>query len=49
MAAPIVSGFVGLIKSKNKNISNQEIIKMLDKNSINKNNFKIIDIKSVLN
>lgn len=49
MAAPIVSGFVGLIKSKNKNISNQEIIKMLDKNSINKNNFKIIDVKSVIN
>ncbi len=49
MAAPIISGLVGLIKAKNKNISNQEIIKIINKNSILKNNIKIIDIINSLN
>ncbi|MDI1317433.1 S8 family serine peptidase [Flavobacterium sp.] len=49
MAAPIISGLIGLIKSKNKNISNQEILKILDANTITKNNIKIIDIVSSIN
>lgn len=49
MSAPIVSGFVGLIKSKNKNISNQDILKLLNSNSITKNNIKILDVVSNIN
>jgi subtilisin family serine protease len=49
MAAPIVSGFVGLIKSKNNNISNQDILKILNANTINKNNLKILDVVSNIN
>ena len=49
MAAPIVSGFIGLIKSKNKNISNQEIVKILNHNTINKNNLKILNVVSNIN
>lgn len=49
MAAPIVSGFIGLIKSKNKSISNQEIIKILNANTSTKNNIKILDVKSGIN
>ena len=44
--APIISGLIGLIKSKNKNISNQEILKILNANTITKNNIKIVDIVS---
>ncbi|CAM3775092.1 S8 family serine peptidase [Flavobacterium gelidilacus] len=44
MAAPIVSGFIGLIKSRNKNISSQEISRILNANSILKNNLKTLDI-----
>lgn len=46
MAAPIISGYIGLIKSKNKNLSNQEIIQILNRNSILKNNLKILNITS---
>jgi hypothetical protein len=46
MAAPIVSGFIGLIKSKNKNISNQDIQLILNKNTIIKNNIKILNIST---
>jgi subtilisin family serine protease len=49
MAAPIISGLVGLIKAKNKNISNQNIIKIINNNSIIRNNIKIIDIINSLN
>ena len=49
MAAPIISGFIGLIKSKNKNISNQEVLRILNSNSVIKNNIKILDIISSLN
>ena len=49
MAAPIISGLVGLIKAKNKNISNQDIIRIINKNSILKNNINIIDIINSLN
>lgn len=38
MAAPIISGIIGLIKSKNKNISNQEILRILNANTISNNN-----------
>jgi subtilisin family serine protease len=49
MATPIISGLVGLIKSKNKNLTNQKIIEILNKNTINKNNLKIVDVVSSLN
>lgn len=49
MAAPIISGIIGLIKSKNKNISNQEILRILNANSISKNNLKILDIINSIN
>jgi subtilisin family serine protease len=48
MAAPIVSGFVGLIKSKNKNSTNQEILKILNANTITKNNIKILNTNNTL-
>jgi subtilisin family serine protease len=48
MAAPIISGLIGLIKSKNKNISNQEIQEILDVNTITKNNIKILNIVNSL-
>jgi subtilisin family serine protease len=46
MAAPVISGLIGLIKSKNKSITNPQI---LNKNTINKNNIKIVDVISSLN
>jgi len=49
MAAPIISGIIGLIKSKNKNISNQEIQRIINANSISKNNLKILDIINSIN
>jgi subtilisin family serine protease len=49
MAAPIISGLIGLIKSKNKNISNQQIRDILNRNTINKNNIKIVDVIGSLN
>ena len=49
MAAPIISGLVGLIKSKNKNTTNQQILKNLNRNTINKNNLKIVDIIGPIN
>lgn len=49
MAAPIISGLVGLIKSKNKNSTNQQIIDILNRNTINKNNLKIVDVIGTLN
>jgi subtilisin family serine protease len=48
MAAPIVSGFVGLIKSKNKNSTNLEILKILNANTITKNNIKILNTNNTL-
>lgn len=48
MAAPIVSGFVGLIKSKNKNSTNLEILKILNANTITKNNIKILNTTNTL-
>ena len=49
MAAPIISGLVGLIKARNKNISNQDIIKIINNNSIIKNNIKTLEIINSLN
>jgi subtilisin family serine protease len=49
MAAPIVSGFVGLLKSINKNLTNQQIISIINRNSVSKNNFKILDVISSIN
>lgn len=49
MAAPIVSGFVGLLKSINKNLTNQQIISIINRNSVSKNNFKILDVTSSIN
>lgn len=49
MAAPIISGLVGLIKSKNKNATNHQVLEILNRNSINKNNLKIVDVISSLN
>ena len=48
MAAPIVSGFIGLIKSKNKNSTNIEILKILNANTITKNNIKILNTNNTL-
>lgn len=49
MAAPIVSGFIGLIKSKNKSVSITEIMKILNSNSSSRNNLKILEIKNKIN
>ena len=49
MAAPVISGLIGLIKSKNKSITNSQILNILNKNTINKNNIKIVDVISSLN
>lgn len=49
MAAPIVSGFVGLLKSMNKNLTNQQIISIINRNSVNENNLKILDVISTIN
>jgi len=48
MAAPIVSGFVGLIKSKNKGIRNKEILKILNANTIQRYNMRILNIVSYI-
>jgi subtilisin family serine protease len=49
MAAPIVSGFIGLIKSKIKNISNSEVMKILNANTINRNNIRTLDVIANIN
>jgi subtilisin family serine protease len=49
MAAPIVSGFVGLLKSMNKNLTNQQVINIINKNSVRENNLKILDVVSSIN
>lgn len=46
MSAPIVSGFIGLLKSQNKKLSNEQILKLLNTNSIQLNNLKILDAKN---
>lgn len=47
MAAPIIAGFVGLLKSKNKNISIEEIERIIYSNSTTINNIKVLKIKSI--
>jgi subtilisin family serine protease len=47
MASPIIAGFVGLLKSKNKNISVEEIERILNTNSILINNIKVLKIKNI--
>ncbi len=47
MASPIIAGFVGLLKSKNKNISVEEIERILNSNSIIINNIKVLKIKNI--
>ena len=49
MAAPIVSGFIGLLKSINKNLTNQQIMSIISRNSITENNIKILNVISTLN
>jgi subtilisin family serine protease len=49
MAAPIVSGFVGLLKSMNKNLTNQQVINIINRNSVRENNLKILDVVSSIN
>ena len=49
MAAPIVSGFVGLLKSMNKSLTNQQIISIINRNSVSENNIKILDVVSTIN
>lgn len=49
MAAPVISGLVGLIKSKNKSLRNPQILKILNKNTINKNSIKIVEVIGSLN
>ena len=48
MAAPIISGLVGLIKSKTKNLSNKQVIKILDKNTVIRNNLKMVDVINLI-
>jgi subtilisin family serine protease len=43
MAAPIISGYIGLLKSKNKNITNKQISNLLISNSKIKNNIPIFN------
>ncbi len=47
MAAPIVSGFVGLLKSMNKNLTNQQIISIINRNALGENNFRILNVSSI--
>ena len=47
MSTPIISGYIGLLKSINKNISNEEIIKNLNRNSTIINGIKILNIKQI--
>jgi subtilisin family serine protease len=49
MAAPIVSGFIGLLKSQNKNISTREVVELLDRNTVTKNDIKILNAISTTN
>jgi subtilisin family serine protease len=49
MAAPIVSGLVGLMKSKNKDAGYQEILAILNRNSVTKSSIKAVDVISTLN
>ena len=49
MAAPVVSGFVGLLKSKNKNLTNQQVLGIISRNSITENNIKILNVISTIN
>ena len=49
MAAPIVSGFIGLLKSKNKNLTNQQVLGIISRNSITENNIKILDMIGTIN
>jgi subtilisin family serine protease len=46
MAAPIISGIIGLIKSKKKDISNQEILRIINANAIKKNKINILKISN---
>jgi len=48
MAAPIISGLVGLIKSKTKNLSNKQVINILDKNTVIRNNLKMVDVINLI-
>ncbi len=43
MAAPIVSGFIGLMKSYNSNITNKEIIDLLKGNEVSRNGINILN------
>lgn len=47
MAAPIVAGFIGLIKAKNKKDGNKDVFLILDKNCELKDGIKILNIKTV--
>jgi subtilisin family serine protease len=49
MAAPIVSGAIALLKSKDINISNREIIKRLKLSAVKKNDIDIINVANFLN
>jgi subtilisin family serine protease len=48
MAAPIVSGFVGLIKSKNKNSTTPAVLNILNANTVNKNDIKMLIATNLL-
>jgi len=47
MAAPIVAGFIGLIKSNNKDINHIETLRILEENTITKNNIKSLKSKTL--
>jgi subtilisin family serine protease len=48
MAAPIVSGVIALVKSKNRDITNEQIFKLLANTSTFRNGIKIIDSYKIL-
>jgi subtilisin family serine protease len=48
MASPIVAGSVALLKSKNRNISNEDIIKLLTKSARVTNGLKVLDLNRLV-
>lgn len=48
MAAPIVSGFIGLIKSTNKNLKNDKVLDILDNNTQIYNQLKTLRVKPLI-
>lgn len=48
MAAPIVSGLIGLIKSKNNNLSNKDVLSIFEKNIKIQDELPVLSIKTIM-